>query len=207
MPDVRTIDSLRWLFWQGDEQASLQSWHDLGYTANDLVFQDPSTGELVDGSGAGMDTYQPRLLVARKTLDETVNNNATMQNDDELTVAVEANKVYLVRLLLVYSTGVTPDLDLSWGAPSGSTLQWAVNALGFNQSGSTINSIDRFALAVGSARPAGGTTTQPVIALPTGLLVVGGTAGSLTLRWSQDVADASDTTVHAGSLLTLEEVA
>lgn len=135
-------------------------------------------------------------LQAYKSADETVNNSATLQNDNDLAVDVEANGVYSLHLYLVYSSGATPDFKIDFTAPSGTTFE----ASFFDYNGGS------FAWgatsALGSVTGLAGTgANAPFILRAT--VFVGGTAGTVQLRWAQNTANASDTIVRKGSRLTL----
>ncbi len=140
-------------------------------------------------------------ITARKTANETVNNSAVLQNDDELFVAVEASCVYHMELRLSYTSGTTPDLKIAWTYPTGTTIRWS--------------GVD--ADAAGAIRTTGNLleTTVPVIcgsggdlnAAYTGMVITGVNAGTLTLQWAQNSATGSNSTVYAGSFLTIKRVA
>ena len=75
------------------------------------------------GSGGGGAGIAP--LAAYKTLDETVTNSTTLQNDDALLVSLAANAVYLFAVLLDYEGAAvgTGDLKYGWGVPTGATMR------------------------------------------------------------------------------------
>lgn len=142
-------------------------------------------------------------LVAVKTANETVNNTATVQADDELTLSLEANTTYLIDGFVVYNSGTTPDIRFAFTVPTGSTLNW--NVLGLLTNVATTDGSARFSANTnGTEKGIAGTGASDAVAYIRGTITTGGTAGSLTLRWAQAVAEASDTTVKAGSYLKAE---
>lgn len=159
---------------------------------------------VVDQGGG---TRQPTVMTARKTADETVNTSAVLQEDDALTVRVEAGAVYQLDLFLAYESSTSADLRLGWVYPSGTTIGWCPTG----PSPSTTSTGN--AGTVVQYRAAGDITTlggygagTPVVARAAGLVTVGATAGSVTVQWAQQTSEGSDTIVKAGSYLTLRKL-
>lgn len=157
----------------------------------------PTAGAKLRGSVLSSLVTEVRPVAARKTVNETVNNSAALQNDDALFVAVVANAVYDVKLVLHYTSGTTPDLKIGWTAPSGATMVWGgylfSTASAFTATGNN---------AVGTVVALGGLGAD-VSAVFDGTVVTSTTAGTLQLQWAQNTANASDSTVYAGSFLEL----
>lgn len=140
-------------------------------------------------------------ITARKTANETIISNSTLQNDDELFVAVEASCVYHMELRLSYTSALAPDLKLGWTYPTGTTIRWS--------------GVDSD--TAGALRITGNLTETSVPAICgsggdlcadyTGVVITGVTAGTLTLQWAQNTLTASNSTVYAGSFLTIKRVA
>jgi hypothetical protein len=148
------------------------------------------------------------LLFERKPSDETLNNVATLQDDDDLFVAVEANSIYTVELILLYVSNNNPgDLKFAWSMPAGATFHGVV-ASGVQPSGSAEGgeATVRYLQDVTEVDVGGLGTTTALGVTVHGNLVVGGTAGTFRLRWSQNTAHASNTRVLDGSHLCLRKV-
>lgn len=136
-------------------------------------------------------------LQATKTLDESVISNTTLQDDDELLVAVAAASIYDLTLDLYYTSGVTPDLKFGWTYPAGTTIKASMQgyfsgvmqSVLISQTG--VNSLD------------GGTDFACVVR---GRIFTSSTAGTLRLQWAQVTSNATNTTVLAGSALTLTKL-
>lgn len=142
-------------------------------------------------------------LVAVKTADETVNNSSTLQDDNELFVAVRANNTYIVETGLIYSSGATPLIKVGFDFPSGATFVWTMDSLHNSITAATRGDIERFVQS-GSTQSFGvsGAGTK-VDATPSGLLTVGSTGGNFTVQWAQQTANASNTVMYAGSWIKL----
>jgi hypothetical protein len=136
-------------------------------------------------------------IFAYKLFDETVNNTATLQNDDELLATVKASATYEVFCHVFFNSGTSPDIKFGWTGPSGATLDWT--------------SVDPFNTSWAKKSISGsiaiGTSGANESALLIGVLIVSTTAGTLQLQWAQNGAIASDTSVLAGSYLRLRRVA
>ncbi|MFE9764609.1 hypothetical protein ACFYPC_08780 [Streptomyces sp. NPDC005808] len=148
------------------------------------------------------------ILSARKTVTEPLASSSTMQNDDELFVAVEASAVYRVELFLLSDSGTAGRLKIGWAAPSGASLAWAVlgptTAESTNTAIASLNMQTRTTTEVASL---GGSTSTGVLALAFGTLIVGSTAGNLQFQWAQNALSVTNTNVRAGSHLLLTRIA
>lgn len=145
-------------------------------------------------------------LTIVKTVTETVNNSTTMQNDNELLLSVEANAQYLLTMMLIYSSGSTPDIKLGWSGPSGATMNWVPHGIG-SSVGTLTGDIFTQSQNIGSTPALGGPAGLTSVAHVVGHLTVSTTAGTLQFRWAQNTADPSDTNVLATSWMRLERVA
>jgi hypothetical protein len=149
---------------------------------------------LYDGTATNQ-VYPSTDIFVRKTADETVNNSATLQNDDVLLAAVAANQVYEFELQFHYNSGTTPDIKFGWTFPSGLTMVYDIYSvgggsfLGYGQTQATVPALD------GLGSPIGG--------LAKGIIAGTYAAGTLQLQWAQNTANASNTIVLAGSYLKL----
>lgn len=141
-----------------------------------------------------------RHSIVRKTSDETVNNSEAMQNDDDLVIAVGANEVWLLDIVLfLISASETPDIDFLFAVPSGGAIrgidEWCYS------SSSPIAFIDF--------------TTERSLAVKAderfqhfrALYIGGASGGSVQLQWAQKTATMEDTKVKAQSLILAHKLA
>lgn len=152
---------------------------------------DGKTFEGYDGAGWAM---VPFASLKVKSADETISSSASLQDDNELAIAVRADASYRVELHIVYNSGTTPDFKFGWSFPSGATM--SVGAY------ETFGAFGGFAQIQTDTPPADGLGADEPLWL-TGGLFTSSTAGTLTFRWSQNTSDASNTTVRKGSYLCL----
>lgn len=150
---------------------------------------------------SGMKLTPARLnsaLLVSKPIDESVINNATLQDDDHLFLSVEATGAYDMTLRAFINANVNPDLKVGWSAPSGSTMVWGVVDV---QAGTTAG---KRAITDTEGVVTSGANQMLLIV---GTLFVGSTAGTFRFRWAQNGANAAASTVQAGSTLRLDRVA
>jgi hypothetical protein len=133
--------------------------------------------------------------IIRKTVDQTINNNDTPQDDDELFLPIAANEVWLIGLFLIEFSSADAGLCSVFAYPDGATLYGL--AVGYNQAGNyppqTVKNGDSIGYYGGE------TDEMPVFLF--GTLINGNTAGTLQLQWAQLIAQESDTIVRANSCI------
>lgn len=149
-------------------------------------------------------------VFAYKTVAESVNNSAVVQDDDHLFVSVAANARYrIIMHLVVTSTSTTPDLIFRFNGPAGATftgsaagLSTAATAVTGELNAGALANITSFPTSnFGYASLSG---THGIIFV--GSLLVGSTAGTLQLMWAQNTATAVNVTVAIGSSLELRRI-
>lgn len=142
-------------------------------------------------------------LFARKTSDETIISNASLQNDDVLFLAVAASAVYEFRLRAIINSGTTPDFKMGWTFPAGLTMTY--DLFEGESLGAVANVIQGPYIQTDVPPVSTTGSDQPWIA--EGLVIVSSTAGTLQWQWAQNTLTASNTIVRAGSYLRLRRVA
>lgn len=142
-------------------------------------------------------------IFARKTVTETVNNSAALQNDDALFVSVAANTVYHFEGRITHNSGTTPDFKADWTYPAGLTMAYSRLGVGLAGGGNVhlLFVSDQTTVILDDGFAADRSFMM------WGLVIVAGTAGTLQFRWAQNTANASNTNVLAGSYLKLTKVA
>lgn len=138
-------------------------------------------------------------LSASKGADTARASTVTLTADPDLTVAVSANAVYVVKFSLLYKGAATGTGDFKFGfaVPPGATF--AGGFLGIaNPLGVTVGPVTASSTLVSY----GNGTANPLWCEVNATLVTSGTAGSLTLTWAQNTSIATATTLMAGSSLS-----
>lgn len=153
-------------------------------------------GDEHDPIGHTHTAYEP--VFVRKSADETVNNSATLQDDDALGKLLTVSSTYEFELLILYNSGATPDLKFGFTGPAGSSANWAAIS-----NSTPVVSVPK---VLADTLTVDGTGADATV-LVKGIFVMGATAGGLQLQWAQATANASNTIVRAGSYLRIRKVA
>ena len=137
-------------------------------------------------------------LRARKAADtgrSSASTGTTLTADPDLTLAVLANSVYLVKFSLLYKGAATGsgDIKLSFTVPSGASLPG-----GFEGIANPLSVAILPVTAASTLFSASNGTGNPLWCMVTATLVTSA-AGSLTLNWAQNTSSATATTLMAGS--------
>ena len=149
-------------------------------------------------NGSAWVEIQIAPTVKNKTADETVNNSTTLQDDDDLVVAILANETWIVEMVLLVTTDAGADFKLQVNGPTASAGY--VTAITTRYEAAAANDLVRGAAALGSPMSIVGTTTAYTIKV-TAIVRNGANAGNITLQWAQDAAVVADTKVLTDSYL------
>lgn len=147
-------------------------------------------------------------LRATKTANETVTSSTTLQNDDALTVTLDANSVYRVYMVLLMAGITAGEIKTSWTVPAGAT--------GFkNCMGPGSDSTSRDGAAATMRYGVHTFTTAVnygvndaanfVHAVEQGVVTTT-TGGTFVLQWAQQASSATASTIAAGSFLIAEKI-
>lgn len=137
-------------------------------------------------------------LFVRKTADETLSSTATVQNDDELLMAVPASTTYHFKLWLIINSGTTPDFKFGWSVPAGTTMSWSVQ----EGAPATLAAALQGPFTAASVPPINGVAADQIV-IAEGLVIVSTTPGTMRLQWAQNTSTASNTSVKTNSWLRL----
>lgn len=140
----------------------------------------------------------PPQLIAVKTVDETIISNGTYQDDDHLFLTVEAGATYVYNAKGAFSTSATADWRFQFSVPSG-TFSAAYFEY-FNDTNAMVRASYSNPTTGGTAGFQGKATDSPFEV--GGVFTCGVTGGNMTFQWAQDVSNASNTIVRAGSRFT-----
>ena len=132
-----------------------------------------------------------------KEADESVSSTTTLQDDDELSIAVAANEVWQGEAVVFINSAATPDFKFTIAGPTG-----AVGYFGTETAHAFSTTSE---LVAGGALGAAATITSsfwPIIVIIRWGVHNGANAGNIRLQWAQNTSDAAATTVLAGSSIT-----
>lgn len=146
----------------------------------------------------------------RKTADESVTSSATLQNDNELTIAIPAAGSYVIDLRLYGSSAANAagDLRVGFTFPTG-TFHFGVGALDSSLASGAAADL----AATGNLSATSGSTVLG-IGLSTTVtyskveaLLIATAAGTLQMQWAQLASNANASTIKAGSHMRMAQVA
>jgi hypothetical protein len=178
-------------------------WDDLAVGSNGQVLtaNSAATNGVEWANAGGGDSY------IRKTADETVTSSTTLQNDDHLVFAVDANSVYSIEMVLIVSAGnTTADYKFAWTFPSGTTMFWGMVSEGGTmwQAGNHLTG----PAALGTEATTITASSDNIITgkLFKGVVIVSSTAGNMQLQWAQNTSDGSGSVVKTNSHIRYRKI-
>jgi ABC-type tungstate transport system permease subunit len=132
-----------------------------------------------------------------KTSDESVASSTTLQDDNDLVVALEANSYYHFEVMHVYTGHSAADLKVGFTGPAGSTGHFSVrySAAG---AGNAVGGAGALQSAVGSSTVS--------VSGSIGYIYTAGTAGNLQLVWAQNTSNATATVMKEGSWIRVVKI-
>jgi hypothetical protein len=142
-----------------------------------------------------------------KNADETISSNATLQNDDELAVAVSASTDYIYTAHILMESSSNADFKYAFTLPGSPTLVGHRTHLyvvggAASTSGNKIQSDDSANQTTDSLTlPVGNTTRHGIMVF--GAFRNGSNSGNLQLQWAQGTSHSDDTIVGASSWLSV----
>lgn len=134
--------------------------------------------------------------VVRKSADETVNNSATLQDDNHLVVSAGANETWRLFYNLWYISNSTADIKITVVGPAGSSGWFSPVGMRYRNSAGTDQSSTRVAL--GTSQDLEGSVVVSTVQIIADVQT-SSTAGSIKLQWAQNTATVVNTIVYAGS--------
>ena len=149
-------------------------------------------------NGSAWVEIQIAPTIKNKTADETVNNSTTLQDDNDLVVAILANETWIVEMVLLVTTDIGADFKLQVNGPTASA-GYVTAITPRYEAGAPANLISGGA-ALGSPISLAGSATAYTVKV-TAIVRNGANAGNITLQWAQDAAVVADTKVLTDSYL------
>ncbi len=169
---------------------------------------------LVGGGTPITDAFLAAMLpnYVIKPADAPGRTAATLVADPDMTFNVEANAIYLARMVVRFGALTAAGLRTSWTVPSGTTgNRECIGPGSANATESSANttemrwSVHGYGTAVLYTDPRNSTTLQSFIE-ERALIVTAGTAGAVTLNWGQSTANATGTVVAANSWIEYRRI-
>jgi len=168
----------------------------------------PGTWSAIATAGGGGGGIAP--VYVEKASNEVRNNTATVTDDAELFAPLVVSKTHVVEVALEYdSTTATPDIKVGITVPTGASakvfpialVSSATSIAGSISVGTAVNGTGAGSNVVGGTVAA----TKVWMYLKV-RVVMGATAGNMSVHWSQNTATVENTTIYAGSFIKAQQV-
>lgn len=169
-----------------------------------MVMKTFVSGEVL--TAADVNEYCVNTKLVRKSVDESVVSSTTLQDDNELVIAVEANKSYELSFVATYVGATAGDMKWALTGPAGTTITSASMGIQTAAAGSGDDLTEAFNQSLPISQNYGALPANKAAVALNGLLVVGGTGGNLQFQFAQVTSSGTPTTVHAGSFILLRRV-
>ncbi|HEU4417375.1 MAG TPA: hypothetical protein VFT55_00475, partial [Planctomycetota bacterium] len=135
-----------------------------------------------------------------KTGTDSVSGDNTVNNDDQLFLAMGANEIWEFEAFIIASVGASndPDFKFTFAVPTGATINWVAT----RQKDSDANSGGLVPVtASGTERNVNMDNNDVFFVRVRGIVQNGSNAGNLQFQWAQNNANATATSVQINSFL------
>ncbi len=149
-------------------------------------------GNYKRGPGNYKSSYLTTII---KKTDEIVNNSTTFQYDEYLQFKTRLNTTYNVTLKFIFQSSTTADLKYRLEIPFGGVADRIQGEWQHGPQNTSAWTTSQFIPGQGDKR---------IISVH-GIITTASTEGSIKMEWAQNTLHASDTTIYAGSLMTVVE--
>ena len=167
-------------------------------TAGDIVYAIGANAFARLGLGAFAANTQNQKYVT-KSADESVTSSTTLQDDDDLLLAVGTNEIWVVELVLIVKSNAAADFKWAWTDPASATsIRWTIYR---NTSGTLVADFGDATASALAVSMASATVPYPVPMHEIVVIETAGTSGNLQLQWAQNTSDGTATQVLKGSHL------
>lgn len=165
-----------------------------------------AAGTIPDAAIAESNVTQhvPKVLSVRKTADEFINNDAAFSDDTHLVITPAINTNYILTGMIFVDSNATPDFKYEFGGPSsGASIKVGAGG-GRSATSVSVNFNTTTAFNQSKFYPVANTNTHLIWL--SGIVTIGSTAGDIAFRWAQQLSNAAQTTVQAGSWMRMEVI-
>ncbi|TYK47148.1 hypothetical protein [Actinomadura decatromicini] len=139
--------------------------------------------------------------IVEKTIDESIVSSLTLQDDDDLFIALAANAKYRVEFEISAFSPAAAQFKTAWSVPSGASgLKYCYGPVGTDRDSSLMRaSVHQLTTTVSY----GTESASLASAIRETAIVTTVSAGTLRLQWAQNVSNAGATGLSAGSRLVV----
>jgi len=165
-----------------------------------------ASGSLLADYGSGSLGWQQNLVIIAKSQTETVNNSNTLQDDDHLFFNVTQGEMWVGKMYLKIGTSTTADFKYSLSGTAAQTIKWVDHLReAYCCTGVTNTPLVEYTNEDSVAKAGAGVLTYQLM-IVSFLAYFSSASGKVQLRWAQNTADASNTTVGYGSCIIMHRL-
>jgi hypothetical protein len=165
-----------------------------------------STGDVP--TATEVNEFLTNVHFVRRTSDATRTSTTTFTDDSQLSLAVEANAIYVAKvgLLFASTSQAAGDFKAQFTAPASAVGWWSIH--GNSASGTAATDDYGGVMTLNSASSSGViATAEPWnMTMYDGLLVTAGTSGNFVVQWAQNTSSGTGTTLKINSFIWLYRV-
>lgn len=160
-------------------------------------------------TGTLMQSMLPDMIQKLTSTDR--NSTTTLADDPDLTTTLEANARYFVEFEIWYAATVASGgIKTAWTVPSGVTGNRSALGLADSVSSTVPEGAGRFGTHAYTTAVAYGdrqSSTNLIVVKECSTVTTSSSSGTLALQWAQNVSDAANCRVAAGSLIRVTRLA
>lgn len=155
-------------------------------------------------TAALLESMQPLWIGKTVTTDRA--STTTISADPELVLPVEANAEYVFEYYWRVSGITAGGIDIQVSVPTGATGSYSTTRLAADQADTGTRTSTRIAFNVETEFSTPSTSAHQVIG-GFGRVITGSTAGNVSIDWAQNASNATASSMHSDSWISLRRVA
>lgn len=165
-----------------------------------VLFYATDFGIYYRDNGSSWDELSEDGLTVKKTADQAISSDASLNNDTHLVLAIPASQTWLYEITLIFASTGAADLRVGCTVPSGAT--GTISTFWQSADGTDTvwaNELDGVISLYGNGQ---------IMVIKIYFYVVNSTtAGNVQLQWAQYISNGATTTVYAGSKMSGRKLA
>jgi hypothetical protein len=161
----------------------------------------PNAGQKPPASTLSALITELRPLMAVRTNDQTLSNNTTLQNDNQLSLAYAGPAVYDIEAVIIYQAGTTADFKTGFTFSNVSAMTLVIMGLDSALAYQVLTSVGYSSGSTLGVFGGAGIGSQRWGLVKGNMTTTG--AGTLQFQWAQNSAVVENTLISSGSQLRL----
>lgn len=147
----------------------------------------------------------PQMVYMTGDQTSTTAYTTSYVNATGMSFAAEITSRYLAELFLYYNAPAARDIIVAWTVPTGATAQWGAAGVESGAASGGVGQMNGQSVAVTGVHAFAGSDSIDMFAAPVASFLIGGTAGTVQLKFAQFSAGGT-TTLRAGSAMRITKL-